>query len=197
MWVSREKRPLCRSCTEVSILAFCIQECGRASGTWQSSHCSTHTLQGSPLTVAAIATQSTCHRAVARGPPPPKKQQDPRITPYLSIITFLICSVPSNWPYVCSYLLWRSFPHGQEGQPETTQWTSLMHVYNKWASLSNKYMCTAPHNLRRTLKIATVLWSHYFLWNSSWGLGMAMGERRERGDRSSNLTTNQFHCLFL
>lgn len=67
--VSREKGPLCRSCTEVSILAFCIQECGRASGTWQSSHCSTHTLQWSPLTVAATATQRTCHRAVARGPP--------------------------------------------------------------------------------------------------------------------------------
>lgn len=124
----------------------------------------------------------TEHLSQSSSTRPPKKQQDPRITPYLSIVTFLICSVPSNWPYVCSYLLWRSFPNGQEGQPETTQRTSLMHVYNKWAILSNKYMCAAPHNLWLTLKIATVLWNHYFLWNSSWGLGMVTRERRERAE---------------
>lgn len=69
VWVSREKGALFKRCTEVSILAFRVQEHGRASGPWQSSRCNTHILQGSPLTMVTTATQSTCHRAVACGPP--------------------------------------------------------------------------------------------------------------------------------
>lgn len=40
----------------------------------------------------------TEHLSQSSSSRPPKKQQDPRITPYLSLITFLIRSVPSNWP---------------------------------------------------------------------------------------------------